>query len=250
MKRQDLVEYLDTYLKINEYPDSCPNGLQVEGKKEISKVFTAVSASVELFERAVHDQADAVIVHHGIIWDFERPLYRGSYRERVRLLLTENINLLAYHIPLDAHPEIGNNAKLCQALNLKNLHPFPDHKGNVIGIRGTAEGVPKDSFFAKIERVVNHSILVFPYGPDSIYQAGVISGAAQKDISRAVAEGLDVFITGEVSEHIMHYAKEEKIHFVAAGHYATEKFGIIALSELLSKQFPLQVKFIDIPNPV
>jgi dinuclear metal center YbgI/SA1388 family protein len=250
MKRQDLLEYLNSYLKINDFSDSCPNGLQVEGREEISKVLTAVSASVELFAKAIHEQADTVIVHHGIIWDFERPLYRGSYRERVRLLLTENINLLAYHLPLDAHPEIGNNVRLGRVLNLKNLHPFADRHGNFIGMRGTSEAVPKDSFFVKIETVVNHPVLVFPYGPDYICQVGIISGAGQKDIQRAVAEGLDVFITGEVSEHIMHYAKEEKIHFIAAGHYATEKFGIMALSDLLSRQFPLQVKFVDIPNPV
>ena len=250
MKLQDLTDYLNTFLKVSDFKDSCPNGLQVEGREEISRVITAVSASVELFERAVHEQAEAVIVHHGLIWDFERPLYRGSYRERIRLLLTENINLLAYHLPLDAHPEIGNNAQLGQALNLKNLQPFADRHGDYIGIRGTAEAVPKDSFFVKIEALINHPIMVFPYGPDYISKAGIISGAAQKDITRAVAEGLDIFITGEASEHIMHYAKEEKIHFVAAGHYATEKFGIMALSDHLSRKFPLQVKFIDIPNPV
>jgi len=250
MKRQELLDYLNTFLKIDDYADSCPNGLQVEGREEISKVITAVSASAELFEKAIHQQADTVIVHHGLIWNSERPLYRGGYRNRIRLLLSENINLLAYHLPLDAHPEIGNNAQLCLALNLKNLQPFADRHGNHIGIHGTAEGVPKDSFFVRIETLVNRQIIVFPYGPDYMFKAGVISGAAQKDIVQAVREGLDVFITGEVSEHIMHYAKEEKIHFIAAGHYATEKFGIMALSDHLSRKFPLEVKFIDIPNPV
>jgi dinuclear metal center YbgI/SA1388 family protein len=250
MKRQDLVEYCNTLLKINDFKDACPNGLQVEGREEINKVVTAVSASVELFERAVHEKADAIIVHHGIIWDYEHPVYTGSYRERVRLLLTENINLLAYHLPLDAHPELGNNAQLCQALNLKNLQTFADRHGNPIGVRGTAGGIPKDSLFIKIESIVNRPILVFPYGPDSIYTVGIISGGAQKDVRQAVAEKLDAFITGEVSEPVMHYTKEEKIHFIAAGHYATEKPGIIALSDHLSRHFPLQVKFIDIPNPV
>jgi dinuclear metal center YbgI/SA1388 family protein len=250
MKRQDLTEYLNGFLKISEFKDYCPNGLQVEGREEINKVITAVSASLELFERAVHERADAIIVHHGVIWDSERPLYRGSYRKRLRLLLTENINLFAYHLPLDAHSEIGNNVQLGQALNLKNLQPFADRHGDYIGIRGTVEDIPKDSFFVKIENLVNRPLIVFPYGADYINQVGIISGAAQKDVVRAVAEGLDVFVTGEVSEHIMHYAREEKIHFVAAGHYATEKFGIMALSDHLSRKFPLQVKFIDIPNPV
>jgi len=250
MKRQELIDYLHSFLKISEFTDSCPNGLQVEGKDEIYKVITAVSASVELFELAAHEHADAVIVHHGIIWNFERPLYRGGYRERVRLLLAENINLLAYHLPLDAHPEIGNNARLCQALNLKNLQPFGDHNGQPVGMRGTTEGLPKDSFFKKMESVINHPLLIFPYGPDYIFKVGIISGGAQKEIKQAVAGELDLFITGEVSEHIMHYAKEEKIHFVAAGHYATEKFGILALSDHLSRKFQLQIKFIDIPNPV
>jgi dinuclear metal center YbgI/SA1388 family protein len=250
MKRQDLTDYLDSFLNISTFTDSCPNGLQVEGKDEIYKVITAVSASVELFELAAHEHADAVIVHHGLIWDFERPLYHGGYRERVRLLLAENINLLAYHLPLDAHPEVGNNAQLCQALQLKNLQPFGDHKGQCIGMRGTTEGLPKDGFFKKVESVMNRSLLIFPFGPDYIFRVGIISGGAQKEIRQAVADKLDLFITGEVSEHIMHYAKEEKIHFIAAGHYATEKFGILALSNHLSNKFQLQIKFIDIPNPV
>jgi dinuclear metal center YbgI/SA1388 family protein len=189
-------------------------------------------------------------VHHGIIWDFERPLYQGGYRERLRLLLTENINLLAYHLPLDAHPEVGNNAQLAQALQLKNLQPFGDPRGQSIGIRGTIEGLPRDSFFKRVESVMNRSLLVFPFGPDYINRVGIISGRAQKELKQAVADKLDLFITGEVSEHIMHYAKEERIHFIAAGHYATEKFGILALSDHLSRKFQLQIKFVDIPNPV
>jgi dinuclear metal center YbgI/SA1388 family protein len=250
MKREQLENYLSKYLKCNEFNDYCPNGMQVEGCEEIKKIIIAVSASVDLFKQAIEEKADALIVHHGIIWNYERPIYRGGYRERIRLLLSHDLNLFAYHLPLDAHPEIGNNAQLCKLLKLKNFIPFGDYKGQLIGIRGEIEQTPKNEFFKKVETVVGREPIIFPFGPDKIKKVGVISGGAQKELKQAVDEGLDVFITGEVSEHIMYYAKEEKIHFISAGHYATEKFGIIALGKLLEKKYNLNIKFIDIPNPI
>jgi dinuclear metal center YbgI/SA1388 family protein len=250
MRRDDLSAFLTSYLKSDDYNDDCPNGLQVEGTAEIKKIFTAVSASVELFEAAITQKADTVIVHHGIIWNFERPLYRGGYRERIRLLLENNINLYGFHLPLDAHEEIGNNAQLCRKLEVKNMRPFGDIKGQYIGMKGEIEKVDKNVFFKRISNLVDRDPLIFDYGPDQVETVGIISGGAQKYFNQAVSSGLDVYLTGEVSEHIMHYAKEEKIHFVSAGHYATEKFGIIALGQLLEKQFDADVTFIDINNPV
>jgi dinuclear metal center YbgI/SA1388 family protein len=209
-----------------------------------------VSASVELFEIAAAQKADTVIVHHGIIWNFERPVYKGGYRERIRLLLENNINLYGFHLPLDAHEEIGNNAQLCRRLEVKNMRPFGDIKGQYIGMKGEIDKIDKESFFKRISKLVDRDPLIFDYGPDQVEKVGVISGGAQKYLNQAVSAGLDVYLTGEVSEHIMHYAKEEKIHFVSAGHYATEKFGIIALGQLLEKQFNVEITFIDINNPV
>ncbi len=250
MQRDDFTDFLTTYLKTDDYNDDCPNGIQVEGTAEVRKILTAVSASVELFKIAAAQKADTVIVHHGIIWNFERPVYKGGYRERIRLLLENNINLYGFHLPLDAHEEIGNNAQLCRRLEVKNMRPFGDIKGQYIGMKGEIDKIDKESFFKRISKLVDRDPLIFDYGPDQVEKVGVISGGAQKYLNQAVSAGLDVYLTGEVSEHIMHYAKEEKIHFVSAGHYATEKFGIIALGQLLEKQFNVEITFIDINNPV
>jgi dinuclear metal center YbgI/SA1388 family protein len=250
IKRDILTSYLSEYLKVSDFKDMAPNGLQVSGISQIKKIVTGVSASVELFEHAIEKNADAIIVHHGIIWDFERPVYTGGYRERVRLLLENNINLYAFHLPLDAHPEIGNNVQIGKALDVQNMQPFGDYKGQYIGMRGEMQPMPADVFFKKVERVMKRDLLIFPYGPPTVKTAGIISGGAQKEITQAVSAALDLYLTGEVSEHIMHYAKEEKIHFISAGHYATEKFGIHALGDHLSKKFKIEVTFEDIPNPV
>ena len=228
----------------------CPNGLQVEGNKNIRKIVTGVSASVELFEKAVEIEADTIIVHHGIIWNFERPLYKGSYKKRVKMLFDNNINLLAYHLPLDAHPEVGNNIQIARNLDLKNITPFGEYKGKVIGFKGDLPAVESEDFFLRIEKNINIDTLFFPFGPKKINKVGIISGGAQNDVKQAVLEGLDFYLTGEVSEHILHYVKEEKIHFASCGHHATERFGIIALGEHLKNKFNLDVKYIDIPNPV
>ena len=250
MLRDQLETFLNDYLNADEFTDLCPNGLQVNGTEKISKIITGVSASVALFEEAISENADAIIVHHGIIWNFERPLYKGGYRERVKLLLTNNINLFAYHLPLDAHPQIGNNIRLCNALQLQEIKPFGNDKGQYIGMQGTRPPIASHSFFNQLKNIVDRDLTIFPYGPKKISSVGIISGGAQKYITQAVAEGLDVFITGEVSEHIMYYAQEEQIHFIAAGHYATEKLGIIALGDLIAEKFDVGVKFTDIPNPV
>jgi len=249
MQRNKLLNYLNEYLDISAFKDICPNGLQVEGRDNVNKIVTAVSAGVELFEKAAACNADAVLVHHGIILDFERPIYKGGYKKRVKILLENDINLLAYHLPLDAHPEIGNNILLAEKLGLKECRPFGDHKGQFIGYQGETGGISAKRFFVKIKELINNQALIYPYGKDTIDSAAIISGGAQKDVKQAVAENLDLYLTGEVSEHIMNYVKEEGIHFAAAGHYATECFGIQALGEHLVEKFNLNVEFIDIPNP-
>ncbi|MHB2154516.1 Nif3-like dinuclear metal center hexameric protein [Calditrichota bacterium GD2] len=250
MEREKLLTYLNRFLKCDEFNDISPNGLQVEGKKEIKKIVSGVSACVELFEKALDLNADTVLVHHGIIWNFERPVYRGSYKKRVKLLLENDLNLLAYHLPLDAHEIVGNNIQIAKQLELLDIQPFGDYKGAAIGFSGEIEPISRKKFFNRIKTLINENALIFPYGPEKIRSVGIISGAAQKEIQQAVLKGLDVFITGEVSEHIMHYAREEGIHFVAAGHYATERYGIIAISRHLKSKFNIEVEFVDIPNPV
>jgi len=250
MRRQELLDYLDDFLNTKSFSDYGPNGLQVEGQEDIRRVVTAVSASIELFQRAIELEADTIIVHHGIIWDSERLVYRGSYKQRVKLLLEKNINLLAYHLPLDAHPEIGNAAQMAKLLGLSDCVSFGEYRGSWIGIKGRIIPTPAEEFFSSIREKINPAAVIFPFGPLKIEQIGIISGGAPKEIRQAVADKLDLFLTGEASEFVMHYAKEEKIHFVAAGHYATECFGIRALGEHIREKFSIKVDFIDIPNPV
>ena len=250
MQRDKLLQYLNDYLRCSDFTDLGPNGLQVEGRQEIQKIVTAVSACVELFEKAIELKTDAILVHHGIIWDFERPVYRGGYKRRVKLLLENDINLLAYHLPLDAHLEVGNNAVMAGLLGLQNIQPFGEYKGQFIGVRGTLPATDAGEVFNRIKEKIKHDALIFPYGPKKISRIGLISGGAQKEVKQAVDLGLDLFISGEVSEFIMHLVKEEGIHYVAAGHYATERFGVQALGEHLRDKFGLDVEFVDIPNPV
>ncbi len=250
MRRERLSNYLNELLKVDEFKDLCPNGLQVEGNNEIKKIVTAVSASVELFEKALAMGADTIIVHHGIIWNFERPVYKGGYKKRIKLLLENNINLLAFHLPLDAHPQIGNNAQIARILELQNIEPFGEYNGKLIGVKGETANINDEEFFLRIKEKINIDTLFFPFGPKKISRVGIISGGAQKDVKQAVLQGLDFYLTGEVSEHILHYVKEEGIHFASCGHHATERFGVIALGELLKDKFNIAVQYIDIPNPV
>jgi dinuclear metal center YbgI/SA1388 family protein len=247
--RAQLEQYLNQLLEVDEFDDLGPNGLQVEGKSKIDKIITGVSACVELFEKAIQQKADAIVVHHGIIWEFERPLYKGSYKKRVKMLLEKDINLFGYHLPLDAHKKFGNNAVLADLFDMTRREPFGSFKGNQVGLKGYINQ-DSDTVFDKVKNEINSDALIFPYGPDHIKQAGIISGGADKNIKEAVSEDLDLFITGEASEHIMHYAREEGIHFVAAGHHATEEYGIKALTDHLRNEFKIEVKFINIPNPV
>jgi len=250
MKRDDLEKYLNNLLETEKFKDLGPNGLQVEGSAEITKIVCGVSACVELFESAAEKKAQAILVHHGIIWNFERPLYKGGYKQRVKLLMDNEINLLAYHLPLDAHSLFGNNALIAQKLGLQNTEPFGEYNGIAIGIKGNFGDKKSSDLFEAVKLNINPSAQIFPFGRSKISSVGIISGGAQKEIKQAVLQGLDAYITGEVSEHIYHYAKEEGIHFIAAGHHATEVFGVKALAAHISKKFGIEAEFVDIHNPV
>ncbi len=250
VKRDELAAYLTGFLQSDEFSDLGPNGLQVEGKPQIHKIVTAVSAGVELFEKALKKGADAVLVHHGIIWNFERPVYKGGYKKRVKLLLENELNLFAYHLPLDAHPQVGNNAVMARLLGVSEIEPFGAYHGKYVGFKGSLPALPVQEVIASMRKEINPDLLHFDYGPQEIRTIGIVSGGAQKNVNDAVTEGLDLFLTGEVSEHILNYVKEEGIHFVAAGHYATERFGVLALGNHLKERFDVEVEFVDIPNPV
>lgn len=252
IERRVLVEYLDEYLAVAEVEDYCPNGLQVEGREEIRKVATGVTACQALFDAALEWGADAVLVHHGLFWRSTEMLrVVRSMRQRLASLLCNEVTLLAYHLPLDRHPEVGNNAVLARLLDVAEATPAFVHGGVPIGLScRLAEPVPAEEMFARITRVVGREPLIIPGGPAEIRSLGIVSGADPASAAEAARSGHDLFLTGEPSEPMVHLAREEGLHFVAAGHHATERFGVRALGEHLAEHFGLEVRFIDIDNPV
>ncbi|RLE17233.1 MAG: Nif3-like dinuclear metal center hexameric protein [Acidobacteria bacterium] len=252
MRLESLVAELDRLLDVDGITDYCPNGLQVEGRPDVSRVITAVSASRALFTRAVDHEADAILVHHGILWNgSEPPRLVGSFRERVRLLLDADISLLAYHLPLDRHPELGNAAQLASRLGLESLEPFGDHGGKSVGVCGVfPEPIDAESFFDQVAVVCDREPQVFEGNRPMISSVGIVTGAAEREYHQAVTAGHDAYITGEATEWVLHQAAEDGVHYLAAGHYATETFGVRALGRYLASNFGLDVEFIDLPNPV
>lgn len=243
--RDDIIKYLNDYLQIAEFKDYGPQGLQVEGREDVQNIVTGVSACVQLFDEAVKCAADMIIVHHGVLWDADKHVLKGGFKKRLKILLENDITLLAYHLPLDKHPELGNNALAAQALGLVNGEEFAD-----VGLVGDVEPIGIDRLVAKVVSLYQSDPLVFKEGPDEIRRIAICSGGAQRHVMDAVEAGADVYITGEVAEYVMHQAREEGIHFIAAGHHATERLGIKALGEHVAQKFGVGAKFIDVPNPV
>lgn len=247
-----LVAELDDVLEAEDLPDYCPNGLQVEGRAEVERVVTAVSASRALFTRAVDHGADAVLVHHGILWNSgAAPRLVGSFRERVRLLIENDISLIAYHLPLDRHLELGNAAQLARRLGLAELEPFGDHRGFSTGVCGLfPEPIDAEELFTAVTEACEREPQVFEGRRRLVSSVGIVTGGAEREYHRAVAADLDAFITGEASEWVLHQAAEDGVHFISAGHYATERFGVRALGRWVEQRFGLDAEFIDLPNPV
>lgn len=249
--RDEIVAFLDDHLDAAGYPDALPVGLQVPGAAEVTKVATGVSASLELFERAAAEGAQMLIVHHGLFWSSEPRRIGDREKARLRALFDHELSLVAYHLALDAHPEVGNNALICRAVGLVDPVGFGLHGDRTIGFLATAD--PPLSLAELLDRVraeINPAPLVFDAGPAAIRRVAVISGAAAQDVLPAADAGADCFLTGEPREPAMAQAREAGIHFIAAGHYATEVFGVRALGELLARRFGVEHAFIDIPNPI
>lgn len=250
LTRDEILRYLHDYLRVSDYRDYGPQGLQVEGKPEVRKVVSGVSGGVALFEAAAEAGADLVIVHHGIFWDRESRVVKGGLKRRLELLLENQITLAAYHLCLDAHPEVGNNFLAAQGLSLENIRPWAEHNGRAIGYRGEWPGKPVAEAVDDVNALYGSDSLAFLFGPNLVREVGIVSGGAQSDVRTAIEDGLDLFITGEVSEYVMSTAKEGGIHFLGAGHHNTERLGIRALGEHLAERFGVDHQFIDIPNPV
>jgi dinuclear metal center YbgI/SA1388 family protein len=247
-----LVAELDDLLEAEAVADYCPNGLQVEGRAEVQRMVSSVSASLALFTRALDHDADAVLVHHGILWnDTAPPRITGSFRERVRILLENRISLIAYHLPLDRHPDLGNAAQLARRLGLRELEPFGEHRGVSAGVCGVfPDPVEAEELFAAVAEACDREPQIFEGDRRLVSSVGIVTGAAQREYHQAVAAGLDAYITGEATEWVLHQATEDGVHYLAAGHYATERFGVQALGRWIEEHHGLEVEFIELPNPV
>lgn len=245
---EQLVNYTNDYLKIKQFRDYCPNGLQVEGRADVKRVVSGVTASLALIDAAIEREADVLVVHHGYFWKGEEQVVRGIKRQRLARLLGNDMSLMAYHLPLDAHAEIGNNACLGGLLDFTIERPL-NREG--VGLVGTVEsGLDIATLASRIEHALGREPMVIPAGPREINRVGWCTGAAQSYLPQAVEQGLDAFITGEISEQTVHIARESGIHFIAAGHHATERYGVMALGELWADEFGVAHEFIDIDNPV
>ena len=250
MNNLELERLLNEKLNTDRINDYAPNGLQVEGKAEIKKIITGVTASQALIDYAVAQQADAILVHHGYFWKSENPCIRGMKGKRIKTLLVNDINLYGYHLPLDVHPELGNNAKLAQLLGIDDLQPLENSPTSIPVLGTLKDPVTAEEFAQRIEQVLHRKPLICTEnGPHLIRKIGICTGGGQGYIDLAAAQGCDAFITGEVSEQTIHSAREQGIHFFAAGHHATERYGIKALGEWLATEYGLDVEFKDIDNP-
>ena len=249
--RDAIVAYLDELLEPSAYQDYGPNGLQVPGRQEVRTVVTGVSANRALIETAVAAEADLILVHHGLFWSKNAQAIDQLMAGRLRPLFVADVSLVAYHLPLDGHPEVGNNALIADALELTDRSSFAAHGGRDLGVAGTLPGDGLDpEAFAELVGGFCQPPVAFLSGPERVRTVGIVSGGAADDVHEAAALGLDAFITGEPAERSQGAAEEEGIHFLAAGHHATERFGVRRLGDLLAHQFGVEHRFVDIDNPV
>jgi dinuclear metal center YbgI/SA1388 family protein len=242
-----VIALLDELLEPGRFADHAPNGLQVPGPAEVDTVVTGVSAVAELFERAAAEDADLVLVHHGLFWEGAPRALDAPARRRLKLLFDHDMALAAYHLPLDAHREHGNNALLADTLGARVDAPFD--VGWAASFAGA--GVAPDELVRRVTAATGgREPLALLHGPDPVRTIGIVSGAAQGLLGRAIAAGLDAFLTGEASERNQAEAREGAIHFLAAGHHATETAGVQRLGELLAAELGVRHVFVDVPNPI
>ncbi|WP_318495424.1 Nif3-like dinuclear metal center hexameric protein [Photobacterium leiognathi] len=247
-----LEAVLNEFLSPHLIKDYCPNGLQVEGKTEVKKIITGVTACQALIDRAVEEKADALLVHHGFFWKGEPAEIRGMKYRRIKALIENGINLYAYHLPLDVHTQVGNNVQLAQRLGLDITGGLELGNQRSVAIYGELEqAISGEDFAARIAMALQREPLhIAPNSPDLIKKVGWCTGGGQDYIELAAQQGCDAFISGEVSERTTHTARELGIHYFAAGHHATERYGVKALGEWLAQEHGFDINFIDIDNPV
>ena len=251
VRLDELVSYCDQLLMVSRFNDYAPNGLQVEGRAEIKKLVTGVTACQALIDAAVELQADAILVHHGFFWKGEAPIVTGLKRRRLGALIENNLSLVAYHLPLDAHPSLGNNAELARILGLIVEGRFGRNNGDDLAMYGVlAAPMTVQALMEHLCFKLGREPLHLGGGSEQIVRIGWCSGAAQGYIEAAAQLGVQAFISGEVSEHTTHFARESGIHYFAAGHHATERYGVQALGAHLAQRFDIEHQYVDIDNPV
>lgn len=249
MHRDELARYLDGLLDASQFRDYCPNGLQVEGRSEVRRIISGVTASLQLVDAAIASGADALLVHHGYFWRGEDPRLVGIRRHRLAKLLVNGLNLFAYHLPLDAHPELGNNAQLAIRLGLIETSRVGEQSLISVG-KGTVATASLADFSRHVETQLGRSPLLVGEPHRQLRSIAWCTGAAQGYFEQVLSLGVDVYLTGEISEQQVHVARESGVAFLACGHHATERFGVQALGERLASDLGLEHEFIDIPNPV
>ncbi len=247
---EELNNQLASYLAIDEYVDFCPNGLQIEGKKEIRSIATAVTADLATIQEAVEKGVDALIVHHGLLWNRSSPeRIIGPRYEKIKLLLKHEISLFAYHLPLDGHEEIGNNWKAAKDLGWAQLQPFCEINKKAIGVKGRLEGLAIETLLEKLEGYYGRRGNYALGGKKHISSIALVSGGAYKELERAIETKIDCFISGNFDEPAWPMAMEGNVHFLAFGHTATEKIGPKALAKKIEEMFKIPTHFLDTKNP-
>lgn len=248
--RDDLAKYLARTLDITRFPDFCPNGLQVEGRQAIKKLVSGVTASLALLDAAVEHGADAILVHHGYFWRGEDARVIGQKHRRLKLLLAHDVNLFAYHLPLDMHAELGNNAQLARQLGLQAESRFGENDLGWLGTLSDASLATVGDLALQIERQLGRTPLIIGDPAQKLGKIGWCTGAAQNLLGDAIAAGANVYLSGEISEPTVHLARESGVSYLACGHHATERYGVQALGAHLATHFGIEHQFIDIDNPV
>jgi len=248
---KDIIQWCDQTLKSHEFKDYAPNGLQIEGKAEVKKILCAVTASQDAIDAAIAQHADLLLVHHGYFWKGEAYPITGMRGKRIKGLIQHDISLVGYHLPLDSHPTLGNNAAIADILELKNIEALDPTERNPIGNIGyLAEAISPEAFQVLLSERLGFNAIHLPADKSTIQKVGFCTGGAQDYISKAFEQGCDAYISGEVSERTFYEAKELDVHYYACGHHATERYGVQRLAKAISEQFNIESSYFELNNPI
>jgi dinuclear metal center YbgI/SA1388 family protein len=250
-KLQDIIQWCDQTLKSPEFKDYAPNGLQIEGKTEVHKILAAVTASQDAIDAAIRENADLLLVHHGYFWKGEASPITGMRGKRIKSLIQHDISLLAYHLPLDSHPSLGNNAAIADLLELERIEALDPSERHPIGNIGYLnQPMPVEEFKKFVSEKLKFDVTHLPADKNMIEKVGFCTGGAQDYIVKAAEQGCDAYISGEVSERTFYEAKELDVHYFACGHHATERYGVQRLGQAISEQFDIEYVYFELNNPI